>query len=118
MTEPSSRDLEQISAYLDGKLSGVDAARLESRIKADPDLRSVYDGLRQTRSLLRQLPARRAPRSFRLTPQMVGIKTARPRIFPFFRLASALAMLLLFLGYAVNLSASGIRTAAPMNASM
>ena len=107
MTEPTFNDLEQLSAYLDGKLSGADGARLESRIQADPDLRSVYDGLRQTRSLLRQLPARRAPRNFRLTPQMVGIKPALPRSFPVFRLASVFASILLFIGYAINLSAVG-----------
>jgi hypothetical protein len=105
MTQPSSYDLELLSAYLDGQLSKTDAARLESRIKSDPELRSVYDGLRQTRALLRQLPSRRAPRNFRLTPQMVG-KRALPRSFPIFRLASVLATVLLFLGYAVNLAAS------------
>ena len=105
MTQPSSHDLELLSAYLDGQLSKMDTARLESRIKSDPELRSIYDGLRQTRALLRQLPSRRAPRNFRLTPQMVG-KPALPRSFPIFRLASVLATLLLFLGYAVNLVAS------------
>ncbi len=107
MTEPTFNDLEQLSAYLDGKLSGADGARLESRIMADPDLRSVYEGLRQTRSLLRQLPTRRAPRNFRLTPQMVGIKPTLPRSFPIFRLASVFSSILLFIGYALNLSAVG-----------
>lgn len=104
MSELSSRDLELLSAYLDGQLSQADGARLESRIKSDPELRSVYDGLRQTRALLRKLPARRAPRNFRLTPQMVGIKQRSiPRSFPIFRLTSVLASILLFLGYAINI---------------
>lgn len=108
MTELSSRDLELLSAYLDGQLSQADGARLESRIKNNPELRSVYDGLRQTRALLRKLPARRAPRNFRLTPQMVGIKPSIPRSFPIFRLTSVLASILLFLGYAVNLFSPAI----------
>lgn len=113
MTQPSSRDFELLSAYLDGQLSQTDTTRLESRIKADPELRSVYDGLRQTRALLRQLPSRRAPRNFRLTPQMVGIKPSTPRIFPVFRLASVFATLLLLIGYGINLSASAASMAAP-----
>lgn len=113
MTELSSRDLELLSAYLDGHLSQTDGARLESRIKNDPELRSAYDGLRQTRALLRKLPARRAPRNFRLTPQMVGIKPTLSRSFPIFRLASVLASILLFLGYAVNLFSPNRLLASP-----
>src|SRR6201999_2324225 len=105
MNQISPRDLEQLSAYLDGQLPQADSARLETRIKTDPELRSVYENLRQARSLLRQLPARRAPRNFRLTPKMAGVKPPLPRAFPVFRLASVLAGILFFLGYVVNLSA-------------
>ncbi len=116
MSQPSFRDVELLSAYLDGQLSQVDSARLESRIKTDPGLGSVYDDLRQSRSLLRKLPARRAPRNFTLTPKMAGIKPPLPRAFPIFRLASALAAILLFFSYIVNLSVPAIaalRVAAP-----
>ncbi len=105
MNQVSPRDLEQVSAYLDGQLSQADSTRLESRIQSDPELRSVYEGLRQSRAILRKLPQRRAPRNFRLTPKMAGIKPPLPRVFPFFRLASALAAILFFLGYGLNLSA-------------
>ena len=105
MTQTSSRDLELLSAYLDEQLSQPDVARLEARIKADPELRAAYDDLRQTRALLRKLPARRAPRNFRLTPQMVGSQPRLPRSFPVFRFASVLASVLLLLGYAINLAA-------------
>jgi hypothetical protein len=116
MKQPSFHDVELLSAYLDGQLSRVDSARLESRIKTDPGLRSVYDDLRQSRALLRKLPARRAPRNFTLTPRMAGIKPPLPRTFPIFRLASTLAAILFFFGYAVNLSVPAIaamRAAAP-----
>jgi len=99
----SSRELEQISAYLDGQLSQADSARLESRIKTDPELRSLYESLRQSQALLRKLPARRAPRDFRLSAKMARVKPPLPRAFPLFRLASALATILFFLGYAINL---------------
>lgn len=104
MSQPSFRDVEMLSAYLDGQLSQVDSTRLESRIKTDPGLRSVYDDLRQSLSLLRKLPVRRAPHNFTLTPKMAGIKPPLPRAFPIFRLASVLAAILFFFSYAVNLS--------------
>jgi hypothetical protein len=115
MNQSSSRDLELLSAYLDEQLSQADAARLVSRIKADPELRSAYENLRQTRALLRKLPARRAPRNFRLTPQMVGVKPTLPRSFPIFRFASVLASVLLLLGYAINLTAPAASMAAITN---
>jgi hypothetical protein len=113
MKQFSPRDLEQISAYLDGQLSQDDSARLASRLKTDPELRAVYEEMRQSQALLRKLPMRRAPRNFRLTAKMAGVKPPLPRIFPLFRLASAFAAILFFMGYALNLSAP---LAAPMAA--
>jgi hypothetical protein len=102
MTQTSFRDVEQLSALLDEKLNPADAARLESRLASDPDLRAVYDDLRQTRALLRQLPQRRAPRNFTLKPSAARVRPPLPRLFPTFRLASALASLLLFFSLATN----------------
>lgn len=102
MTVPTFRDAEQISVFLDEQLPQVDSARLQLRIAADPELASVYDQLKQTRALLRKLPARRAPRNFTLTPRMAGLKAPTPRIFPAFRFASAFASLLLLLTFAAN----------------
>jgi hypothetical protein len=104
MSQPSSFDIELLSAYLDGQLSQADSARLESRIQSDPQLHSVYDDLRLARSVLRKLPQRRAPRNFTLTAKMAGVKPPLPPAFPVFRFASALAAILLFFGYAANLS--------------
>lgn len=102
---PSSRDVKQLSAYLDGQLKPSEKARFEARIQTDPKLASVLKDLRQARGLLRQLPQRRAPRNFTLTPKMVGQKPPLPRTYPVFRLASALATLLLFLTFATNFMA-------------
>lgn len=102
MTTPSFRDVEQLSAYLDGELSQADAARLETRLVADPQLASVFEALRQSRALLRQLPQRRAPRDFTLTPKMVGQKPPLPRAYPFFRFSTALAAVLLLFTFAIN----------------
>lgn len=108
MSQTSFHDIELLSAHLDGQLSQVDAARLEARLKSDPDLRAVYDDLRQSRAVLRKLPARRAPRNFTLTPKMAGVRPPLPRAFPVFRLASVLAAILFFFSYAINLSVPAV----------
>ena len=56
----NQRDVELLSAYLDGQLKPSDSARLESRLKSEPELVSVMDDLRAARNLLRRLPQRRA----------------------------------------------------------
>jgi hypothetical protein len=108
------RDVELLSAYLDGQLNPSDSARLESRLKTDLELVAVMDDLRAARSTLRHLPSRRAPRNFTLTPKMVGIKPPLPRAYPILRFASVFAALLFFLSYATNLVAPRLSaTSAP-----
>lgn len=96
------RDLELLSSYLDGQLSPTDVTRLEARLLVEPDLRSVLRDLRSARTMLRQLPMRKAPRNFRLTPKMVGKNPPLPRAYPAFRFTSALATILLFLSFGLN----------------
>ena len=96
------RDIELLSAYLDGQLKPSDSTRLESRLKSDPELVAVMDDLRAARNLLRKLPQRRAPRNFTLTRKMVGQNPPMPRAYPFFRFATTLATLLLFFTFGVN----------------
>ena len=96
------RDVEQLSSYLDGQLNPFDSARLKTRLASDPALASTLDALRESRSLLRRLPKRRAPRNFLLTPKMVGQKPPLPRSYPVFRFATALATLLFGLSFLTN----------------
>src|SRR3972149_6961149 len=86
----STRDLERLSATLDGQLAPGEAAGLEARLQDDSALRETLEGLRQTKAALRSLPSLRPPRSFTLTPQMVGIRPRRPA-YPALRLATAIA---------------------------
>ena len=81
MTTPSFRDVEQLSAYLDGQLSQAEKTRLETRLQSDPALAATLADLRQARSILRRTPRRRSPRNFTLTPKMAGIKPPVPRSF-------------------------------------
>lgn len=100
----SSRDWEDLSAYLDGELTPRERSRLESRLEARAELRAALEELRRTRSVLRSHPPVRAPRNFTLTPQMVGMRIERRpalQLFPVMRLTAALASLLfivIFLG--------------------
>ena len=102
MTQTSFRDVEQLSALLDEKLDPANVARLQNRLKIEPELRAVYNDLRETRFLLNQLPQRRAPRNFTLKPSAARVRPPLPRSFPVFRLASALASILLFFSLATN----------------
>src|SRR5262245_44359150 len=98
----NQRDLELLSAYLDGELSSSDSARLETRLQSDPRLVSLLSDLRAARSLIRKLPQRRAPRNFTLTRKMVGQNPPLPRSYPAFRFATVVATLLFFFTFGFN----------------
>lgn len=96
------RDIEQLSAYLDGELKPSDSTKLEIRLKTDPELVSALNEIRATRTLLRKLPSRKAPRNFTLTRKMVGQNPPLPRAYPIFRFAAVAATLLFFFSFGIN----------------
>ncbi len=96
------RDVEQLSAYVDGQLPPADVRRLEARLVKEADLRRALAELRTTRRLIRAMPLRRAPRSFALHPGMRSLAAPVPRGFPVLRLASAAATFLFVMTLAVN----------------
>jgi len=63
---PTAQDMEQLSAYLDDELDAAERAALERRLAEDAILRRALGELRQTRALLRAIPAPALPRSFAL----------------------------------------------------
>lgn len=88
-------DIKSLSAYLDGQLTSREGERLEARLDNEPDLQVALTELRRTRNLLRSAPRLWAPRNFTLTPEMVGERRGLGfRLYPTFRLASAIASLL------------------------
>ncbi len=62
------RDLELLSAYIDGELDDRSRADLERRLAGDAPLRDALADLRATVALVRELPRLKAPRSFALDP--------------------------------------------------
>jgi hypothetical protein len=83
-------DIEQLSAYLDGELSAQEVERLEIRLSGDPALKSHWDELRATRTLVSALPRVKPPRNYTLTPEMAGVRV-RTGTYPALRFATALA---------------------------
>ncbi len=115
MSTPSFRDIELLSAYLDRELSQKEKTRLVARIVKEPELARALEDMRQTRSMLRQTPHRKAPRNFTLTPKMAGIRPPVPRVVPALSWASAVAMLLFIctLGYNFLTVGGSLSAAAP-----
>jgi anti-sigma factor RsiW len=93
-----NRDLELLSAYIDGEITPAERAMLEQRLAQEPVLRRELATLRQTVSWINALPKTTAPRNFTLTPEMVARKPAKVLAFPssvFVSTLSAIAAVLL-----------------------
>lgn len=89
------RDLETLSAYLDGALDGPAAARLQTRLAAEPQLAAALRRLEQVRGWLRAAPQRRLPRGFTLSPTTAAELRPARSSFGAWRLLSAAASFLL-----------------------
>jgi|GEM_PF-757352 len=111
----TEQDYELLSAYLDGALPPTERTALETRLGADDGLRQELEALRQTVTLIGNLPARTAPRDFTLTPAMV--RPARWLIFPtsaaFSGVAAAAATILILVGAGLLFLRSSSMTSAP-----
>lgn len=70
----SERDLELLSAYLDGELSDQERHAIEQRLASEGELRRTLDDLRATVRLVGALPRLKAPRSFMLDPAIHGAR--------------------------------------------
>ncbi len=106
----TDKDWVQLSAYLDGELSGRDLNQLRKRMLSDPQLQSALEQLKITKQILRTAPHVPAPRNFTLTQKMVGFKPKKPT-YPRYRLAAVvtsfllIGVLVLDLGRFVNIGA-------------
>ncbi len=115
-TSLPARDLEQLSAHLDGQLNDVEEQALLARLPREPGLQRALAELRQVREALRTLPPVRPPRNFTLTPSMVGLAAPRTSRGLAFAWGSALASLAFVVLAAVDLAGGGLvasRQAAP-----
>jgi len=117
----TSRQWEQLSAYLDKKLSPKDQNAIEAQLASNPELKKALNEIKQIKGILRSVPAKRIHRNFTLSTAQV--KPARRLVLvPVFRYASLAASLALvallaveFLPGLLNLSAFAPKAAqAPM----
>jgi anti-sigma factor RsiW len=103
----SHRDLEQISAYMDGSLDPRASAQLAQRVNTEPEFARALKRFEATRALLRHAPQRRVPRPFTLTLQMLG-QAAPRRSRTRYSLVSAVASLLLVFTILGDFSINGL----------
>ncbi len=116
MKRVTPKEYEILSAYIDNQLNPRERRRLESQLQNRSELRLALQQLRRTRTILQQTPRVRRPRSFTLTPGMVDAQPSRPRAYPAFQLAFALAsvlFLVLFTGDLVGNSVARLTRGQP-----
>ncbi len=95
---------EAISAYLDGAMSERERRAFEAALAADPALRRRLEAMQEVVALVAAMPMRKAPRSYRLTPEMVARpKRKAPLLTPAFSRVAVLAALLLTVAWFVLL---------------
>lgn len=106
----SEYDLELLSAYIDGALSEDERTAVETRLRADPELRRELSRLQAAVDLVKLLPPLAAPRDFRLTRGMAR----RPAVWASaaFSFASAAAAILLLV---IGVSLFRLPGGAPLN---
>ncbi len=126
--QPSSQDIELLSAYIDDALSDAERASLESRLQREPALQRELNELRVVVQAVRALPPVKAPRNFTLTADMVALPEPEPLpkaatflLFPtsamFSALSAAAATVLILFGVVIlfiQASAPPIASQAPI----
>lgn len=82
--DPDAAEIELLSAYLEdpSDLDVEQRRRVERALAADPDVRRRFDELDALTAMLGELPDVAAPRSYRLTPKMVGARAPAKVIQP------------------------------------
>ena len=93
---------DSAAAYIEGRATAADEARLRGRAGSEPGLSEDLESLRQTVSLLRSVEPARAPRSFALSHAPAPAKVSRGN-----RLALAPAALAVMAVAGVGLLAAG-----------
>lgn len=66
---PTTQDIAQLSALLDGELSSANATKLRQRMQTEATLQAAYTELALTQEAMRTLPTLKPPRSLRIDSQ-------------------------------------------------
>jgi predicted anti-sigma-YlaC factor YlaD len=89
-----SKTGEQLTSYLDGELGDKEQAQLELHLESCRSCREEYDSLRQTVSLLQQIPEVSSERTFRIDEKNVAQKTGDRNLLVLYRAAVGVAIIL------------------------
>lgn len=90
----SSRELQFLSAYLDGELSKKDQRRVEKLLSDHPAASSSLEKLRQVKSVIKFLPIHKVPRNFTISTEEVS-RSRIPNLVGVLRYTSAVSAALL-----------------------
>jgi anti-sigma factor RsiW len=90
-----SKTREQLTSYLDGELDGKERERLELHLESCRSCREECDSLRQTVSLLHNMPEVSSERTFRIDEKNVAQKTGDRKLLILYRAAAGVAVILL-----------------------
>ena len=102
---------DDLSEYLDGRLSGTAAARIDLRLTECASCRRDLDALRSTVSLLQQMPELTLPRSFIMPgppPAPVALRPPAPLRMPQWVYSGAAATAALVFPILVSADATGL----------
>jgi len=102
---------DDLSEYLDGRLSGTAAARIDLRLTECASCRRDLDALRSTVSLLQQMPELTLPRSFIMPgppPAPVALRPPAPLRMPQWVYSGAAATAALVFAILVSADATGL----------
>lgn len=102
---------DDLSAYLDGQVSGTDAARIDQRLAQCADCRQELDALRSTVSLVQRMPELTMPRSFVMPgppPAPISARPAAPLRMPQWVYSGSAAVAALVLAVLISADATGL----------
>src|SRR5690348_10191040 len=108
---------ERLSAYLDGELSASERAALDAHLPGCAQCQRELAALRQTRALLRALPAPALPRDFRL-PAQLAVAPVRRRPPAWARPAQAIGTIAAMIGLAFLIATALPHLPRTLNAGM
>ncbi|MCA9906045.1 MAG: anti-sigma factor, partial [Anaerolineae bacterium] len=100
------RDLELLSAYLDGRMNKDEQQALETRLAQDALLQRELDTLRETSYLLRALPELKSPRNLTI-PASIQQKRTPLVLSPWVSTLSAVAAAFMLIAGFVLLNRTG-----------